>query len=132
MRVLRHWWRRLSASRLWALVRKEVQQILRDRQLIKLLIIPPTLQLLIYGFALNPEVHNLRLGVVDYAQVSASRELVSALTANRIFLASSYPRSERELARQVERGELTPGLVIPPNFNQRLAAAQASVVASVS
>ncbi|MCP9824858.1 ABC transporter permease [Synechococcus sp. EJ6-Ellesmere] len=128
MRVLRHWWRRLSASRLWALVRKEVQQILRDRQLIKLLIIPPTLQLLIYGFALNPEVHNLRLGVVDYAQVSASRELVSALTANRIFLASSYPRSERELARQVERGELTAGLVIPPNFNQRLAAGDTAQV----
>ncbi|MCX5931586.1 MAG: ABC transporter permease [Cyanobacteria bacterium] len=122
MRVLRHWWRRFSASRLWALLRKEVQQILRDRQLIKLLIIPPTLQLLIYGFALNPEVHNLRLGVVDYAQVAASRELVSALTANRIFLAASYPRSERELARQVERGELTAGLVIPPNFNKRLAA----------
>ena len=109
------------ASRLWALLRKEVQQILRDRQLIKLLIIPPTLQLLIYGFALNPEVHNLKLGVVDYAQVAASRELVSALTANRIFLASSYPRSEKELARQVERGELTAGLVIPPNFSKRLA-----------
>ncbi|WP_259734809.1 ABC transporter permease [Synechococcus sp. CS-602] len=121
MRILRHWWRVLSVSRFWALVRKEVQQILRDRQLIKLLIIPPTLQLLIYGFALNPEVHNLKLGVVDYAQVAASRELVSALTANRIFLASSYPRSERELAQQVERGELTAGLVIPPNFSRRLA-----------
>ncbi|MCT0203623.1 ABC transporter permease [Synechococcus sp. CS-602] len=119
--MLRHWWRVLSVSRFWALVRKEVQQILRDRQLIKLLIIPPTLQLLIYGFALNPEVHNLKLGVVDYAQVAASRELVSALTANRIFLASSYPRSERELAQQVERGELTAGLVIPPNFSRRLA-----------
>ncbi|WP_255094392.1 ABC transporter permease [Synechococcus sp. J7-Johnson] len=121
MRILRHGWRVLMASRLWALLRKEVQQILRDRQLIKLLIIPPTLQLLIYGFALNPEVHNLKLGVVDYAQVAASRELVSALTANRIFLASSYPRSEQELARQVERGELTAGLVIPPNFSKRLA-----------
>jgi len=121
VRILRHWWRVLSVSRFWALVRKEVQQILRDRQLIKLLIIPPTLQLLIYGFALNPEVHNLKLGVVDYAQVAASRELVSALTANRIFLASSYPRSERELAQQVERGELTAGLVIPPNFSRRLA-----------
>ena len=128
MRILRHWWRLISVSRLWALVRKEVQQILRDRQLIKLLIIPPTLQLLIYGFALNPEVHNLRLGVVDYAQVAASRELVSALTANRIFLAASYPSSERELARQVERGELTAGLVIPPNFNRRLAAGDSAEV----
>ena len=69
------WTRRLLGSRFLALLRKEVQEILRDRQLIKLLLIPPTLQLLVYGFALNPDVRFLPLGVVDHARVSASREL---------------------------------------------------------
>ncbi len=119
--LLRRWGRRLMASRFLALLRKEIQQILRDRQLIKLLIIPPTIQLLVYGFALNPDVHLLRLGVVDFAQTASSRELVSALTENRVFLAVAHPRSERELARLVERGELTAGLVIPPDFRRRLA-----------
>ncbi len=119
--AMRGWGRRLRASRFMALLRKEIQQILRDRQLLKLLIIPPTIQLLIYGFALNPDVHFLRLGIVDYAQVSSSRELVSALTENRVFLAVSHPRSEQDLARQVERGELTAGLVIPPDFRRRIA-----------
>jgi ABC-2 type transport system permease protein len=120
--------RRLLGSRFLALLRKEVQQILRDRQLIKLLLIPPTIQLLVYGFALNPDVRFLPLGVVDHARVSASRELVSALTENRVFLDAARPGSERELARLVERGALTAGLVIPPEFRRDLATAGSAQV----
>ncbi len=107
-------------GRFLALVRKEINQILRNKQLLILLIIPPTVQLLLYGFALNPEVHQLKLGVVDYANVSASRELVSALTENRIFVVESYPATEQELSRQVETGKLTAGIVIPPTFKRHL------------
>jgi len=120
MKYLRSWIHRWFNSRLWALTRKELNQILRNRQLIVLLIVPPTVQLLIYGFALNPDVHNLKLGVVDYAQVPASREMVSALTENRLFRVETYPASERELSQQVETGELTVGLVIPPDFQRRI------------
>jgi ABC-2 type transport system permease protein len=127
-RQLQGWARRLLGTRFLALLRKEVQQILRDRQLVKLLLIPPTIQLLVYGFALNPDVHFLRLGVVDYAQGAKSRELVSALTENQVFLAVAHPRSERELARQVERGELTAGLVIPPDFRRDIAAGRSTEV----
>jgi ABC-2 type transport system permease protein len=108
-------------SRFWALVRKEVNQIFHTKQLLVLLTIPPTVQLLIYGFALNPDVHFLRLGVVDYANVATSRELIAALTENRIFIAETYPTSERELAQQVEEGKLTAGLVIPPEFSRHIA-----------
>jgi ABC-2 type transport system permease protein len=43
-----------------ALIRKEFRQILRDRRLAISLILPPTLQLLLFGFALNATVSNLR------------------------------------------------------------------------
>ncbi|KEF41638.1 MAG: ABC transporter permease [Cyanobium sp. CACIAM 14] len=128
MRRLRGWALRFLDSRFLALLRKEVQEILRDRQLIKLLLIPPTIQLLVYGFALNPDVRFLPLGVVDHARVSASRELVSALTENRVFLEAARPRSERALAGMVERGALTAGLVIPPEFRRDLAAGRSAEV----
>ncbi|MEA5442603.1 ABC transporter permease [Cyanobium gracile] len=120
MRRLKSWVRRLLATRFLALLRKEIQQILRDRQLIKLLLIPPTIQLLVYGFALNPDVRFLPLGVVDEVHGASSRELISALTENQVFVDAARPRSERELARKVERGELTAGLVIPPDFRRRI------------
>ncbi|MDM7952823.1 MAG: ABC transporter permease [Cyanobium sp. CZS 25K] len=121
VRLLKGWVRRLLATRFLALLRKEIQQILRDRQLIKLLLIPPTIQLLVYGFALNPDVRFLPLGVVDEVHGASSRELISALTENQVFVDSARPGSERELARKVERGELTAGLVIPPDFRRRIA-----------
>lgn len=103
-------------------MRKEINQILHDKQLISLLIIPPTIQLLVFGFALSPDVQNLKLGIVDYAQTNESRELVSALTENQIFRPTSYKNSQADLGRQVETGQITAGLVIPPDFNRNMTA----------
>ncbi|MGV0106473.1 ABC-2-P, ABC-2 type transport system permease protein [Nostoc sp. DSM 114160] len=118
---------RLFNSSFWALLRKEINQILRDKQLIILLIVPPTMQLLLYGFALNPDVHNLKLGVIDYANVSASRELVQAMTSNSIFNIESVPTSEKDLSRQVEEGKLNLGVIIPPEFPRKLATKEAEI-----
>ncbi|WP_416666178.1 ABC transporter permease [Egbenema bharatensis] len=111
---------RLFDSRFWALTIKEINQILRNKQLIFLLIFPPTVQLLIYGAALNPEVQFLKLGVVDYAKSQTSRELVAAMTENQIFVPELYLFSERELGEAVRQGNVTTGLVIPPEFDRRL------------
>ncbi len=118
---------RILDSPFWALVSKEINQILRNKQLLVLLIIPPTVQLLLYGFILNPDVHNLRLGVIDYANVSASRELVSAMTSNQVFTLESLPNSEKSLSRQVEEGKLDVGVVIPPDFPRKLAQKSAEI-----
>lgn len=104
----------------WALAVKEIRQILRNKQLLFLLVFPPTIQLLIYGFALAPDVEMLRLSVLDYANSQTSRELVSALTENRLFIVNGYTFSETDLTQQVRQGDVTAGLIIPPNFERRL------------
>ncbi|MBW4563543.1 MAG: ABC transporter permease [Mojavia pulchra JT2-VF2] len=110
----------LFNSRFWSLVIKEFRQILRSKETIVLLIIPPTIQMLLYGFALNPDVHYLKLGVVDYANTYESRELVSALTANKTFVAEKYMFNTKDLGEQVRQGKITAGLVIPPDFKRKL------------
>ncbi len=118
---------KLFDSSFFALVRKEINQILRNKQLIVLLIVPPTVQLLLYGYALNPDVHNMRLGVIDYANIVESRELVKAMTSNRIFNLESVPTSEKELSRQVEEGKLDVGVIIPPEFGRLLQQKKAEI-----
>lgn len=109
-------------SRFWALAIKEINQILRDKSLIFFLLFPPTIQLLIYGFALNPDVQNLKLGIVDYARTNESQELVFALTekTDNIFIADRYFLKEEELSERVREGKLTVGLVIPPDFQRKI------------
>ncbi len=115
------WLEKIFNSRFWALVQKEINQIFRNKQLIILLIFPPTIQLLIYGYALNPDVHNIKLGIIDYAHTNTSRELIAALTENRIFLDQKYFLREADLAAEVEKGGVTAGLIIPPNLSRNMA-----------
>ena len=56
-------------SRFWALALKELRQIRRDRRLTISLIVPPTLQILLFGFALDSNVRNLQLGVIEGREV---------------------------------------------------------------
>jgi ABC-2 type transport system permease protein len=105
--------------RLWPLFLKELRQIKRDKKLVVSLILPPTLQLIIFGFALNPEVTNLRLGVVDESRSVQSREVVSAFVESRSFQVASYYPSSAELGQALSAGKLDAGLVIPSDFAKR-------------
>ncbi|WP_236612470.1 ABC transporter permease [Picosynechococcus sp. NKBG15041c] len=111
---------RFFDGRFWALVLKEIQQILKSRQSIFLLIFPPTIQLLVFGLALSPNVDHLSLGLVDHANSAQSREFVSALIENDIFQITAAPTNETQLQQKVRNGQLTAGLIIPPNFDRDL------------
>ena len=74
---------RIFNYRVRALVQKEFRQIRRDRRLAISLILPQTLQLLLFGFALSATVSNIRLGVVDESRTPESRELIAKLTESR-------------------------------------------------
>src|SRR6202162_2835238 len=99
--------------RMRALIRKEFSQILRDRRLAISLILPPTLQLLLFGFALNATVSNLRLGVVDDSRTPESRELVAIMTESKSFKAAGAFLDVNEMSKKIANGNLDAGLVIP-------------------
>lgn len=84
-----------------------------------MLIIPPTINIILFGFALDPTVSNLRLGVVDESNSAQSRELISALTESQTFTVSRYYLSNNELGEDVSSGDLDAGLVIPTDFAKK-------------
>ncbi len=67
----------------------------------------------------NPEVTNLRLGVVDESRTAASREVVSAFVESRSFRVAEHFRSSRELGQTLSAGRLDAGLIVPSNFAQQ-------------
>ena len=103
-----------------ALILKEFRQILRDRRLAISLILPPTLQLLLFGFALNATVSNLRLGVVDDSRTPESRELVATMTESKSFQSSGTFFSIDEMSKKIANGNLDAGLVIPYDYARDL------------
>jgi ABC-2 type transport system permease protein len=106
--------------RLFALLTKETIELLRNRQLVIFLTIAPIISMVIFGYVLNSNVNHLRLSILDQNQVAISRELVDAFTVNDIFVADRYTQTQQNLNRQVQRGQVEAGLVIPSTFSRDL------------
>jgi ABC-2 type transport system permease protein len=112
---------RLFGGRFWALTLKELRQIRRDRRLAMSLVVPPMLQVLLFGFALDSHVRDLRLGVVDDSRTFESRELISAITENQTFRLAGTYHTSNELERALAAGRLDVGVVVPYDFARRQA-----------
>ena len=112
---------RLLSLRWFALLMKEFRQIGRNRRLVVILIIPPTVNIVLFGYALNPTVDNLRLGVVDESRTFESRELVSALVESGAFRIAGEYLSSDDMGRDLAAADLDIGLVIPKDFAERRA-----------
>ncbi|HEU4438401.1 MAG TPA: ABC transporter permease [Methylomirabilota bacterium] len=118
---MRAWASRRFGGRFWALALKELRQIRRDRRLAMSLVVPPMLQVLLFGFALDSHVRDLRLGVVDESRTLESRDLIATITENQTFrLTGSYHTTE-ELGRALASGRLDVGLVVPYAYARELA-----------
>jgi len=109
-----------SRRRIVSLIRKEINQIRRDRRLAVALIVPPIAQILLFGFALDSTVTNLRLGVLDYSQTPMSREFVAQLSQSRSFVVKRYYNSPAELGDAISRGDIDDGVTIPYDFSRDL------------
>lgn len=112
---------RILGSRFWALFIKEVSQILHNRQLLIQLLVPPTVFLTLFGFALNPTFENLRVGITDYSHSRASREFIELFHQTQAFDIRKYYTNEQDMMADLGKGRLTVGITIPPEFDNDLA-----------
>ena len=114
--------------RYWALTVKEVQQLLRNRGLLIQLLVPPTVVLVIVGFALNPKVRHLQMGVVDQSLTPQSRAFISSLTENLSFDVAGQFLRTKEAEEEMNKLKLDMIVVIPPDFADNLSRNQATGV----
>ena len=103
-----------------ALATKEFQQLRRNPGLIIQLMIPPTIVLVIFGYALNPKVRDLRLGVVDESLSAESRDFIDALTENVNFDVTRVYTRAQDAEAALKNLDLDLFLVIPYDFSRSL------------
>ncbi|MBO3460492.1 ABC transporter permease [Aetokthonos hydrillicola Thurmond2011] len=111
----------ILSSRFWALFQKEFSQIFRNRQLLIQMLVPPTVFLMLFGFALNPKFQNLNVGITDYSHSSTSREFIEIFQQTDAFVISHYYTAQQDLLTDLAKGSLTVGIIIPPEFNYDIA-----------
>jgi ABC-2 type transport system permease protein len=104
--------------KLLSVARKEFRQIVRDRRTLLIVLFVPAFILLIYGYALNFDVRNIRLAVDDRDLSRASRRLVSAFVNSGYFELAGGVGARDDIDRAVNRGEVRAVLVIPAGFER--------------
>lgn len=102
-----------------ALTIKEFQQLRKNKQLLIQLLIPPTIALVAFGYALNPDVKNLRMGIVDQSSTPQSRELIDSLTSNQAFKISGYYASQADIEERIRQRDLDLGVIIPSDYARK-------------
>src|SRR5580698_1574092 len=125
---MRNFFANIINHRLLALIRKEFNQIKRDRRLAVSLILPPVLQLTLFGFALSAAVSNVRLAVVDDSHSPESRELISTMTESKSFQLAGTYGDVNQMGDAVSRGDADAGMVIPYDYARDLARGRTSTV----
>jgi ABC-2 type transport system permease protein len=95
----------------------------------------PTLQLVLFGYAINLDVRHIPTAVLDRSQSSFSRKLVGEIAATQTFDVVESVTSEREAMALLQNGSVGAVVMIPPDVDRRLyrgRGAEISILADAS
>jgi ABC-2 type transport system permease protein len=109
----------MNWRRLWAVMLKEVRQLRRDRITLAMIIGIPVLQLVLFGYAINLNLRGLDAAIADQAGTAGSRALVMDMLATGVIAPVRDARTPQELMDFLQRGEISVGIAIPPDFERR-------------
>jgi ABC-2 type transport system permease protein len=104
--------------RILAIAKKEVRQIKRDKRMLYVLFIFPFILLVIFGYAINFDVHHIKMFVYDQDKTVDSREFVNRLTSSNYFDIAGYLNSEKEIRGVLDKGDAQVVLVFPREFSK--------------
>ncbi len=103
-------------GRIREILRKELLQVLRDPRMRFVLIVPPVVQLIIFGFAVNLDVEHARIAWMDMDRTPASRDLQSYFSGSQNFDITHFPTTEDEVRDLLDRGEVQAIIRVLPGF----------------
>jgi ABC-2 type transport system permease protein len=100
------------AAMLW----KEFVQMRRDKFTLAMMVGIPSIQLVLFGYAIRTEVRHLPMVVLDQSRSAESRALVDVMRNTGNFDVVGYVASRDEIRVRIERGSANAALVIPPEY----------------
>jgi ABC-2 type transport system permease protein len=115
-------------ERIRVILRKEFIQALREPRMRVLLFVPPVLQLIVFGFAVNLDVDHARIAWMDMDRTPESRDLRARFEGSRRFDVVALPHNEEEVRTLLDRSGVEAVIRVLPNFARHLARGQSAQV----
>jgi ABC-2 type transport system permease protein len=110
----------VSFRHLWAVTRKEIQHILRDRITFFLVIMTPVVLFFIFSYSLAVKMQHIPIAVLDYDRGQMARAFVQQITAGDDLELFAQVNSMEEIEGLLMRGEVKAALILDPAFSRDL------------
>ena len=110
----------LSPRRVLALAWKESLQVVRDPSVILIAFVLPVVMLFLFAYAVSLDIKSVHIGVVLESDGAEAQSLAAGFAATRYFVVHPA-RDRREVQEELVGGRLRGFVVIPADFERRLA-----------
>jgi len=107
-------------ERIRHMVRKEFIQVLRDKRLRFFIVVPPVVQLLVFGYVVTMDVNVVPTVIVDRDRTAASRAFAQHFTSSGYFRITAAAETEREVRDVLDRGDAVCAIQINAGFDRDL------------
>ena len=107
-------------KKLLVLLEKEFRQVFRNPAILRMVLIMPVIQLLVFPFAANYEVKNVLLSVVDHDHSSYSQKFISKITGSGYFKLTDFSPSYNKAMESIEADKADLIIEIPEGFERNL------------
>ena len=103
-----------------AVAKKEIKQLKRDTRMLFVLLCFPVFLLVIFGYAVNFDVHHIKIAVFDKDNTEKSRDFVNILTSSDYFDVVGYVSKDSEIKFLLDDKIAQSVIVIPEDFTEKI------------
>lgn len=111
---------RLNLRRMATIVRKELLVLLCNKVSRMLIIVPPLMQIVVFGWAATMEVRNVDVAVLNHDSGNWSREIVRRLQGSHTFRSVTFLDGEADIRPTIERQKALFVMVFDDEFSRRV------------
>jgi ABC-2 type transport system permease protein len=115
-------------KRILAIARKEVRQLKRDTRMLYVLFVFPFVLLILFGYAINFDVHHIKMVVYDRDKSENTRDFIQRLTSSSYFDLVGYINSENKIKEVLDRSEAQAVVVFPQDFSRNIYSNQTAAI----
>ncbi len=115
-----------SLQRIVALAIKELLAVLKDKRSRIVLIVPPLLQLIVFGYAATFDLNEIRLAIYNEDRGAPSRELIARIEGSPHFHRVAYLDHEEQIAPLIDNKDVLLVVHLGPRFSADLFAGRSA------
>lgn len=106
--------------RIKAVMVKEIRQLSRDRITFGMVVMIPLIQLLLFGFAINTDVRDIPVAVVDQSNSTFGRLITESVKVTQVVSVKRTFATPEQAEKAIALGEVRAALILPQDLMQRV------------